>query len=108
VSTTNARRRRNYIPSLQYEGRTCITPQAKSTALQEFYSRQFGTPSPLHHTVNWETLQLQRHDLSDLDREVTEQEIHAAVMQTPSEKAPGPDRPGSGPRREGRLPRAHE
>jgi hypothetical protein len=87
----NARRRRNYIPSLQYEGRTCITPQAKSTALQEFYSRQFGTPSPRHHTVNWETLQLQRHDLSNLDREVTEQEIHAAVMQTSSEKAPGPD-----------------
>jgi hypothetical protein len=34
---------------------------------------------------------VQRHDLNNLDREVTEQEIYAAVMQTPSEKAPGPD-----------------
>jgi hypothetical protein len=42
-------------------------------------------------TLNWETLQVQRHELSDLDREVTEMEIHAVVMQTPPGKAPGPD-----------------
>jgi hypothetical protein len=32
-----------------------------------------------------------QHDLQDLDRAISEKEIHAAVMQSASEKSPGPD-----------------
>jgi hypothetical protein len=32
-----------------------------------------------------------QHDLQELDREVTDKEIQAVVMQTPPEKVPGPD-----------------
>jgi hypothetical protein len=87
----NARRRRNFIPLLQHEGRSCITTEAKSAALHEFFSKQFGETTDRQHTLNWDTIQVQRHDLTELDREVTEQEIHVAVMHSPSEKAPGPN-----------------
>jgi hypothetical protein len=36
-------------------------------------------------------IQPQWHDLSGQDCEVTEEEIRAAVQQTPSEKSSGPD-----------------
>jgi hypothetical protein len=41
--------------------------------------------------LNLETFNIQRHDLSDLDQDVSEEEIHAAVMQMTPEKSPGPD-----------------
>jgi hypothetical protein len=39
----------------------------------------------------WEQLQPMQHDLQDLDRAISEKEIHATVMQSASEKSPGPD-----------------
>jgi hypothetical protein len=51
---------------------------------------QFGTPSPRQSTLNWAAVQPHRHDLSDLDRDVTDEEIETIVRQTPPEKAPGP------------------
>jgi hypothetical protein len=47
--------------------------------------------SPRECTLDWNNLQIQRHDLSLLDQGVMEEEIHQAVMQIPAEKAPGPD-----------------
>jgi hypothetical protein len=32
-----------------------------------------------------------QHDLQDLDRAISEEEIHAAIMHSASEKSPGPD-----------------
>jgi hypothetical protein len=84
-----AKRHHNFILSLLHAGRLCITHEAKSEALHDFYSQQFGSTTTRQHTLNWETLQVQRYELSDLEREVTETEIHAAVMQTRPEKAPG-------------------
>jgi hypothetical protein len=47
--------------------------------------------NPRDCTLDWNTLQIQRNDLTVLDQGVTEEEIHQAVMQIPAEKAPGPD-----------------
>jgi hypothetical protein len=41
--------------------------------------------------LNLETFNIQRHDLSDLDQDISEEEIHAAVMQMTPEKSPGSD-----------------
>jgi hypothetical protein len=87
----NARGRRNHIPSLQHQGRECITHEAKSAALATYFTEQFGTVPPRNTTLNWGDMQLHRYDLPDLDREVSEEEIHAAIMQTAPEKSPGLD-----------------
>jgi hypothetical protein len=70
---------------------TCITQEAKSRAREEFFTKQFGTNTARTHTLNWELLSQQQHDLQDLERDISEDEIHAAVMQIHSEKALGPD-----------------
>jgi hypothetical protein len=49
-----------------------------------------------HHSlrqciINWEVIGLQRYDLTDLDREISDEEIETVVRQTPTEKATGPD-----------------
>jgi hypothetical protein len=33
----------------------------------------------------------QQHDLQELEKDITEEEIHKAVMELHPEKAPGPD-----------------
>jgi hypothetical protein len=82
---------KNYLPSLQLRGRTITAQEDKAEALKAFCTDQFRTPQPRECTLNWATLQTPRHELAELDRDITKQEIKAAVMQTPSEKAPGPD-----------------
>jgi hypothetical protein len=37
---------------------------------------------PRDYTLNWDELLIQQHDLSDLENDLTEEEIRAAVMQT--------------------------
>jgi hypothetical protein len=88
---TNARQRRNHIPSLQHEGATYITHEAKFAALFNFYSKQFGCTSTREQTLNWDLLMPARHDLQDLHTDPSEEEIKAAVMATAPEKAPGSD-----------------
>jgi hypothetical protein len=74
-----------------HQGVSCITHVAKAAALQEFFTRQFGSTTPREHTLNWDVLRPMQHDLQELDREVTEEEIQAAVIQTLPEKALGSD-----------------
>jgi hypothetical protein len=70
---------------------TCITQEAKAAALADFFTKQFGTNTRREHTLNWEQLRPMQHDLQDLDRAISEKEIHAAIMQSASEKSSGPD-----------------
>jgi hypothetical protein len=72
--SATARQRRNFIPSLQHDGMNCITHEAKSAALKDFFSKQFGSGSVREHTVNWEQLRPIHHNLQDLDRNVTDEE----------------------------------
>jgi len=51
-----------------------------------------GTVVQRHETLNRESLQMQRHELPhDLEDEFTEGENKTVVMDTESEKVPGPD-----------------
>jgi hypothetical protein len=47
---------RNHISALKHEGNTCITQEAKATALDAFFSHQFGHTNAHNHTLNWELL----------------------------------------------------
>jgi hypothetical protein len=85
----NARRRRNHIPTLAHGSMTCITQEAKAAAIWDFFTNQLGTRPERPHTINWEMLQQDRHNLQDLDRAIREEEIHYAVMQTAPKKLLG-------------------
>jgi hypothetical protein len=85
------RHHRNYITSLYHDGSTHITHEAKEAALEDFFGKQLGSKPQRQHTLNWDLLQLARFDLQDLDKDISEEEIHGAIKETASEKAPGPD-----------------
>jgi hypothetical protein len=87
----NARRCRNHIPSLLHEGRACVPHAAKANALEGFFGRQFGQTQQRQHTLNWDYIWPQQHDLSDLKRAISDEEIHAPVMHTAFEKGPRPN-----------------
>jgi hypothetical protein len=69
----NVRRRKNFIPELTHEGATHITHEAKAVALDDFFTKELGTKPVREHTINSELLRPIRHDL---DRAITEEEIH--------------------------------
>jgi hypothetical protein len=87
----SARRRKNFIPVIQSDDRLYTTQEDKVAALRAYYSAHLGAPPQRECTLNWGELRLQQHDLSDLENDITEEEIKAAVMQTPLEKVPGLD-----------------
>jgi hypothetical protein len=53
--------------------------------------QQLGSRPDRMNTINWSMLQQDRHDLQELDRDITEEEIRCVVMQTAPEKSPSPD-----------------
>jgi hypothetical protein len=71
----NARRRKNCTPVLHHNQRTCTTHEVHG-----HYTETLGANTQRECTVNWESIQMVRHDLSDLDREVTGAGTHAAVL----------------------------
>ena len=87
----NERRRRNFIPVLD-NGEAQLTLQAdKQKVLFDHFRSMIDTPTPRECLINWEFLDMPRHDLSALEMDFTEEEIKAAIFDLPSGKAPGPD-----------------
>jgi hypothetical protein len=87
----NAWHQKFFIPLLKLHDRVITHQQDKVDALWTFYSGQFGPPPPHESMIDWNTMAPMRHDLGDLDRDLTEEEVKQAVMQTPNEKVPGVD-----------------
>jgi hypothetical protein len=87
----NARCRKNYIPVLQHGSITCTTQQAKAAALHQHFSSQLGSAPRRHCMLNWIAIGSPLRNLQDLDNDLTEAEIQAAVMQMSTEKVSGPD-----------------
>jgi hypothetical protein len=87
----NARCRKNYIPVLQHGSIICTTQQAKAAALHQHFSSQLGSAPRRHCMLNWIAIGSPLRNLQDLDNDLTEAEIQAAVMQMSTEKVSGPD-----------------
>jgi hypothetical protein len=87
----NGRRTKNFIASLTV-GQTVITDQrGKEKAFFEAYSELLGRAQSREHTLDLQALDLRSADLSDLDREFSEEEVWGAIKEIPSDRAPGPD-----------------
>ena len=65
--------------------------QDKASALLSHYTEQLGSSPTRAHTLNWELLDIQRHNLDHLDAPLTEEEVRGSIFDSPAEKAPGPD-----------------
>jgi hypothetical protein len=87
----NGRHRKNFIPALTHRGRTYMAQDDNARVLKDHYQTHLGHPPPRTCTLKWDELSVRRVELSALDDDLTEEEIKAAVMQTPLEKAPGPN-----------------
>jgi hypothetical protein len=72
--------------------RTMLTQPKKTVeVLRTYFTSHFGASPTRECTLNWEALGIHRHDLHNLDRDVTEDEIKTTVVHMPPEKAPGPN-----------------
>ncbi|KAG2647916.1 hypothetical protein PVAP13_1NG003446 [Panicum virgatum] len=87
----NGRKRKNYIRQLQTDSGQVHTHVDKEQHIFDHFSKHFGPPEARSFTLDWERLGLPRHDLSVLEEEFTEEEVHAVVMEITADKAPGPD-----------------
>lgn len=87
----NGRRRRNYIQRLQHEGGWATSHMDKASVAQMHFDVVMSTPGPPGWDFDWNAINIQSFDLSHLDAQFTEEEVLAAILQMPPDKAPGPD-----------------
>lgn len=85
------RRCKNFIQHLQVEGRTVHTHKEKAECIFRHFSSHFADQQSREHTINWEEIGTQRHNLQALELPFTEQEVWSVVQDLAAEKAPGPD-----------------
>jgi hypothetical protein len=85
------RRRKNFIGSLK-DGEELVSNQKNiETLLHNHYKNCFGMPALRPHTLDLNYLNMQQHNLQNLEREFSEAEIWEAINDIPNEKAPGLD-----------------
>ena len=87
----NGRRRKNFIPSLQTEEAVLTVEEDKHQELFRHFSSSIGSTMPRARSLDWDSLQIPTHDLSDLEQCFTAEELKDAVFGLPGGKAPGPD-----------------
>ena len=79
-----------YIPTLKNGDKTATAHQDKANILLQYYTNLFNSNPPRMNTLNWESLNIQRYDLEQLDTPITE-EVKKVIFEAQPEKAPGPD-----------------
>lgn len=63
----------------------------KVAALKEHFQTFMARPGPRSKDLDWDVLQLPTFNCSAISGPITEEEVHAALKQSPSDKAPGSD-----------------
>jgi hypothetical protein len=87
----NARKKKNYIHSLQAKGRVALTQSTKHDIIYSHFLQHVGTYVPRQCTLNFSELECETRNLDHLDNPFSEDEIRKVVMSAPKEKSPGPD-----------------
>ena len=88
---SKGQKRKNYIKHLLTEDGQVHTHTEKEQHIFDHFSKQFGPPEARQFTLDWDRLGLPSHDLSALEDDFTEQEVHAVIKEIAADKAPGPD-----------------
>ncbi|KAM0873017.1 hypothetical protein ACQ4PT_038342 [Festuca glaucescens] len=88
---TNHRRRKNYIPQVLHNNSILVEQAQIEEAFAEHYEQLFSAPADREFSINFEAMGIPQHNLSFLDAEFDEEEVWAAIKDTPGDRAPGPD-----------------
>jgi len=86
-----ARYRKNFIPKLQVGNQVVVSQEEKQKAVDDFYENILGSAEVRDYTLNLDELDMQHHDLSDLDAPFSEEEVWATIKDMHLDKVPGPD-----------------
>lgn len=87
----NSRKKKNFIITLTTNSRVATEHEEKVDLIHEHFNSILGSSEARRCTINWQELQLPIVDAEGLDALFREEEIWAAVIVSPAEKAPGPD-----------------
>jgi hypothetical protein len=88
---TSHRRRKNYIPQITHNDTILVEQTQIEDAFAEHYEQLFSTPPDRDFSIDLDAIGVPRHNLTLLDTEFTEEEVWAAVKDTPGDRSPGPD-----------------
>jgi hypothetical protein len=67
------------------------THDEKQRVAQSHFTAAIGRVNPRPISFNWDALNLPSLNLEGLDDAFTEKEVKEAIMDMPTDKAPGPD-----------------
>jgi hypothetical protein len=87
----SARRRRNFIHSMEHEGHHLVAEDSKAAAIYEHFDSILGAAPSRSCSIAFDNMELPRLKLGHLCARFTEAEVRAAISSLPPDKAPGPD-----------------
>ncbi|XP_073362337.1 uncharacterized protein [Aegilops tauschii subsp. strangulata] len=86
-----SKRRKNFIHTIQSDDQCATAHGDKAQIIHDHFSKVMTADTGRRVTLNWSALELPRIQAAGLDNPFKEGEVWAAIMQSPTEKAPGPD-----------------
>ena len=84
-------RKKNFISKLQVGNQVAVSREEKQRAVDDFYDNILGRAEEREFTLDLDVLDIQHHNLSELDVQFSEDEVWATIKNMPLDKAPGPD-----------------
>jgi hypothetical protein len=87
----NARRQKNHIHRIKRNGGWVTDHEQKEEAIHGHFTSTMGRGLPREQDLNWANLNFGNASMEGIDAPFLEDEVHAAICQLPSDKAPGPD-----------------
>lgn len=91
TSTSQGRKRRNFIPSLTVTGHVFADHAGMEQELHARFTAVFGTAMSSRTTINFEALRIQPIPLADLDVDIMADEVWNTIKELPPDRALGPD-----------------
>jgi hypothetical protein len=83
----NARKKKNFIHLLEYEGAVVLSHAAKQEAIYKHFLQHTGTYMTRHCTLNFSELGWQPRNLDHLELPFTQDEIKEVIMLAPKESS---------------------
>ncbi|KAM3385248.1 hypothetical protein ACQJBY_009276 [Aegilops geniculata] len=87
----NSRRRKNFIHSLDVDNAVITAHDEKAAVAHSHFSNLLGRKEDRKCSFNWEMLDMPTVQNEGLDNPFSEDEVWAAILASPADRAPGPD-----------------
>jgi hypothetical protein len=87
----NARRKKNFIHTVEHDGKVLVAEHSKAQAFLQFFDEVLGMPPSKSCSVNFQSLGLPHVNLLRSGDRFTEEEVWAIISSLPPDKASRPD-----------------